>query len=249
MARIRYNRTYTLQFRRNAVALVNRLNLQGTVTHNYKRYKSLRALALGLGIQDESVLRSWMHKDWSKERYQMRVAARGRKSKLNEEEEEDIEKWIREQCEQGNPTTIETIQIYIQQTYSWLPTPSWVSKFCTTRKIRSHVIQKKPAKRLRDSIAIEIEDFRNKINTETAKQKRSRRRRTRVWHVDEKGLWDDDVRTRGYSPVGTTAYQNTPNSHHRDTIVACVADDGTKLQKLMYIKHKPKKYQRAKNIE
>lgn len=57
------------------------------------------------------------------------------------------------------------------------------------------------------------------INGETAQQKRSERKRNRVWHMDEKGLWDDDTVNRAYSPVGTTPYCKVPDLHRRDTIV------------------------------
>ena len=105
------------------------------------------------------------------------------------------------QCNNFTPAKIEDIQDHVHNTYHWRPNASWVSKFCFKNKIRSHTTQKRPSKRNRDTIESEKKDFTEMINTETAKQKKSKKKRTRVWHVDEKGLWDNDINNRGYSYI------------------------------------------------
>jgi len=133
------------------------------------------------------------------------------------------------------------------KTFQWTPSPSWVSKFCRKRKIRSHLTQKRPAKRNRDSIAIELKEFRKKINDQTNEEKRRKKGYSQVWHADESGVWDDGIPSSSYSLIGTTPQINTPDSHRRDTIIACISNTGLKLDKIKIIEHKTKKYSRRKN--
>jgi len=101
-------------------------------------------------------------------------------------------------------------------------------------------------KRTRDTIEEEIATFRNEINRETMASIRSKKRRSRIWHMDEAAIYDDNVVSRSYSPVGNSPYVKCPNTHRRDTIIVCVADDGTKLP-LIFLEHKPKKYSQQTN--
>jgi hypothetical protein len=125
---------------------------------------------------------------------------------------------------------------FMKKEFDWIPadSSSWVSRFCNKNGLRSHRTQKRPAKRNRDEYESEVINYRQKLEEE-----RSKRKRGKVWHMDEAGLYNDATRERSYSPNGTTPQISTPNDHGRDTIIATVCENGEKLP-LFYIHHKKK---------
>ena len=91
--------------------------------------------------------------------------------------------------------------------------------------------QKWPEKRNWEELEDEIKSFRVQVNNDTAEMRRSQQRRTRIWHMDESGVYDDYHVSKSYSPVGTTPFILTMDSHNRDTIVVAIANDGQKLER------------------
>jgi hypothetical protein len=91
--------------------------------------------------------------------------------------------------------------------------------------------QKWPEKRNWEELEDEIKSFRVQVNNDTAEMRRSWQRRTRIWHMDESGVYDDHHVSKSYSPVGTTPFILTMDSHNRDTIVVAIANDGQKLER------------------
>jgi hypothetical protein len=126
----------------------------------------------------------------------------------------------------------------MQQQFDWIPKKgeSWVSKFCSKQNLSSKKTQKRPAKRNRENYEQDVKDYREKVE-----DIRSERKRGKVWHMDEAGLFDDNVVPKSYVPIGKDAQVNTPNGHARDTIIATVCENGEKLP-LYYVGHMPKRY-------
>jgi len=91
---------------------------------------------------------------------------------LTREQEDELLDWVITKNNKAEAVNADEIIQYCDENFSWQPKRPWVSKFARRNRIASHLTQKKPAKRNRD---------------------------TRIWTVDEFGIWDDDIRRRGYS--------------------------------------------------
>jgi hypothetical protein len=97
-------------------------------------------------------------------------------------------------------------------------------------------LKKRPEKRNRSDYEDEVIKYRERVEEE-----RCRRKHSKIWHIDEAGLYDDATRERSYSPLGTSPQVCTPNSHKRDTIIITVCENGQKLP-IFFVPHKKKKY-------
>jgi hypothetical protein len=148
-------------------------------------------------------------------------------------------------CEkEHNHCGIQEVLNFCQKNFNWKPSPSWVSKFLNSREIpiRSHKVQKRPAKRNRDYIEEDIKKFRDDLEA-----LRTKKSRGKVWHMDETGLWNDPIHKKSYSRNGITPMETTTDDHGRDTVVLTCREDGKKLD-AFYIQHKRKKYSTKKTI-
>jgi len=135
----------------------------------------------------------------------------------------------------------------VKEKFNWEPTPSWVSKWAKKKKLSSHMTQKRPEKRNREELQEEIESFRVLVNNDTLEMQKNRKARPRFWHMDESGVYDDHHVQKSYSPIGTTPFITTTDSHNRDTIVVAIANDGQKLKRIMIIQHRRKSYSSKTN--
>jgi len=102
-------RSYTLQFRQRAVSLLNKLEEEKKVVVNGVEIQTVSHLARELDIKNESTLRSWKNKVWTKTASNLRLSSRGRLSKLDEDQNEVILCWVLKQNEEHKEVTIEKI--------------------------------------------------------------------------------------------------------------------------------------------
>jgi hypothetical protein len=154
-------RVYSAKTRQLAVQLAQNVKENGSCVVRGTEVYSLRELAKILQIQNEATLRYWIKQgDWRKEAVERRSSKRGTKSKLSTEQLDKIENYVigcqsnHEHC--GAEEVIKfcnevsfNIYFLILQNFQWSPSKSWVSTFLKSRSIRSHAVQKFPAKRNR----------------------------------------------------------------------------------------------------
>jgi len=107
---------------------------------------------------------------------------------LTSEQEAELLDWIIGSNDKGQAVSGQEILDFCKDNFDWLP----------------KLPQKRPAKRDRESSQTEIADFRAVIDAETTRCQKGKKRISRVWTVDEFGVWDDEIRKRGYSPIGTS---------------------------------------------
>ena len=236
---------YTYETRVKVTDLLKTLHSNGECVYKRTICKSISDLSNASGVLYKTFL-SWRNKDWTKKIAKERLSHRGRKSYLNEDQTEELHEWFISRQAQHKLIAAEDIIAECLAWFEWSPTPSWVSKWASKNAISSQLAQKRPTKRMRDHSEEEVTTFRQSINDETARILDDRRRRTRVWQMDESGLFDDSVTSRSYSKWGESPSIESANSHKRDTVVACVSNDGVKIL-LMYICHVPKKWVKQKN--
>ena len=199
----RENQAYTLKTRDIARRHGRQIQRTGETVYKNNIIKSLSELARQMNVKI-STLSSWMNKDWSKKAVKDRLKKRGKKRTLSEEQEEELLDWVVRKNAKGDPPNADEICDYCADNFEWKPQRPWVSKWAKKHRVSSKLTQKKPAKRNRDSSLAEINDFRREINDQTALLKRGKRHVPCVWTVDEFGVHDDEIRRRGYSPIGTT---------------------------------------------
>jgi len=166
---------------------------------------SLAQLCRVLEIKSPATLNGWLQKEWDRKSVKKRLNKRGRKRTLTSEQEAELLDWIIGSNDKGQAVSGQEILDFCKDNFDWLPKLPWVSKFTKRNRVRSHLTQKRPAKRDRESSQTEIADFRAVIDAETTRCQKGKKRISRVWTVDEFGVWDDEIRKRGYSPIGTTA--------------------------------------------
>lgn len=238
-------RVYSLRTRQNAVKLAKEMEENGLCICKGKEVRSLRKLAELLDLKNESTLRYWMKiGDWSNSATKIRLCKRGIESKLDEEQQKKIENYVLD-CERTYVHCgIDEVCSFCEKEFNWKPSSSWVSSFLKTREtpIRSHVVQKRPAKRNRDSAEEEIKNFREELD-----DLRMKRSKGRVWHMDETGLWNDSIHKKSYSRIGVSPMELTTDNHGRDTVVLTCSEDGKKLDSF-YIQHRRKKFKTTKSI-
>lgn len=233
-------RVYSLSTREKSVSLLNQLESTGTVLYNNNEYTTVAELAKSLNVPRQTLL-GWKGKQWDRKSLKDRLSNRGRKGTLTQEEQSQIRDWIVNRCESFEVTGWKEIAMEVKNRFDWEPQQSWVSKFCKKWGIASHATQKRPTKRIRDTIDKEIRTFVDEVNDETKKIVEGKLRLARCWVIDEAGLHDDSVVEQSYSPIGTSPSVLSSNSSGRDTIIAGASNDGIKLP-LHYIRHRPKKY-------
>jgi transposase-like protein len=102
-------RTYSLQFRRRAVELLNKLEEEKKVSINGVDIRSVSHLARELDVKNESTLRSWKSKEWTKTATKDRLASRSWLSKLDADQNEELLCWVLKQNEEHKEVTIEKI--------------------------------------------------------------------------------------------------------------------------------------------
>jgi len=172
----REKRAYTLKHRELAQKLGREIQRKGETIYKNESISSLSQLAFRLDIKSPSTLQS-----------------------LTREQEDELLDWVITKNHKAEAVNADEIIQYCEDNFSWNPKRPWVSKFARRNKMASHMTQKKPAKRNRETSEVEIEDFRRNVNDETARLKRAKKHLPRIWTVDEFGIWDDDIRKRGYS--------------------------------------------------
>jgi len=165
---VRSKRAYTCSLRQKATELAKEIQRKGQTIYQNEVITSLCALARKLDIKSPATLHGWLQKDWSKDASEKRLKRRGRKRTLRREDEEELLEWIIDRNKKGDPVNGEEISRYCADNFDWELKRAWVSKYAKRNRLGSHLTQKRPAKRDRESSAIEIEDFRHEINDETA---------------------------------------------------------------------------------
>lgn len=89
--------------------------------------------------------------------------------------------------------------------------------------------QKRPEQRARPTYNVEIAGFRSEWQTMDA---------STYYCLDETGVWEDVVKALSYGPRGQNGTSVVTAGHpKRDTVIACVCGDGTRLP-LYFLEHK-----------
>jgi hypothetical protein len=152
---------------------------------------------------------------------------RGRRSTLPLFVELKIIEWVESEIKAYKPVTHQTISNFAKAHYGEDLTPSGTSRLMIRNGYASHKTQKRPVQRIRESYQAEVDAFRAQYATYDA---------SNYYVMDETGLWEDHVLTRSYSLRGTTPEIATLGSGSRDTVVATLCGNGSKLP-LYYLKH------------
>jgi transposase-like protein len=97
----RRQRVYSLKTRERAVQLAKEIKESGECSLNGVVLTSLRQLAKALDLRDESTLRYWIKQQcWDSDSVKERLANRGAKPMLAPDEQELVENFVLECCEQ-----------------------------------------------------------------------------------------------------------------------------------------------------
>ena len=114
-----------------------------------------------------STIYRWSKVDMSIDAQKSRLAQRGRKATLSEEEKRAVKEFITFQAENAVPTSAKDIISFIFTLSSgrFCPTRGYVSKLCKKLKVRSKTQKKRNDKQLRETYGHEVEQFCQKIKT------------------------------------------------------------------------------------
>jgi len=110
----------------------------------------------------------------------------------------------------------------IQQHFSGLyPLKKWqISRILHRNGFRSLKVIKRQGKRNRESYDEEVKNFRHQWSREDL---------SRVFCMDETGVWTDNVQMRSYCRIGQNPEVATTDTPQRHTFVATLCGDGRKL--------------------
>lgn len=220
-----------VEIRRIALANAKSKTLQGGTRHDTRRM-SLRTVATVLGIKSASTISKWKKQDQDEDSLQTRLSTRGVKRKLAEEDEKKVLQWVKRRRTAKKPVKIGMVRARVAaQTggrVSW--SASKVSRFMHEHGFSSQRARPASADTITAQYSKSVADFRAQVQSLRVPAKRR-------LVMDEAGIYDCDIHPYSYEAVGAGgAGVATPPTGTRDTIVACVRGDGSKLP-LMWIAH------------
>lgn len=154
---------------------------------------------------------------------------RGRRRKISSAIEDELMTWVKVRNESWESCTGDDIIAYVQHRFGLQLSRNYVSFLMRRNGYHSRRTQKRPAQRADPMYGQIVEDFRTENSHWTGF--------SRVFVMDETGLWNDSVQPRSYAPTnGPNPSIKTLPSSSRDTAVATLCADGSKLP-LWYIRH------------
>lgn len=154
---------YSLKTRESAITLLKDLKAHGHVVTGGHECSTISDLAVPLNVPRQTLI-SWESKSWNKENLKKRLSNRGKKPKLNGEQQKVLRDWIVDRFEAHKVTGWLDIANETEKKFGWKPKQPWVSKFAKKWKIASHMTQRRPTKRIRDTIEHEMKLFVSEVN-------------------------------------------------------------------------------------
>lgn len=200
--------------------------LLGPVARNY----SANALAKRFGMSAATISR-WAKSENTEEAMAERLSSRGRKRKLSEEQEAEVMAWAEGRLNNYQTITGEELRKHVLEEHQLDVSRDLVSRMMRRNGWSSQATQKRPAQRCRETYDEEVRQFREQWGSADC---------SNYVVLDECGVWNDHVVPRSYAPRGRTPSIGTDSSSVRDTLVAFLRGDGTKIEPY-YIKHKKQK--------
>jgi transposase len=205
---------------------------QDTTKHDSTRRNTHAQLARRYGISERTIRR------WQQPVSRASVC-RGRKRKIAAAVEDDVIAWVNARLKGHAPVQQEHVIAYLHDTHRINVSPAYVSRLMRRNGFTSQRAQKRPEQRTRETYEEEVKAFRQQwCKTDCSN----------YLVMDEAGVWNDSVVLRSYAPRGTTPSIKTLPNASRDTVVATLKGDGTKLP-LWYLEHKRQKTKNKVVIE
>lgn len=204
------------------------LIIRATAIAALRKGHTIAEVARRFGVNERTIHR-WKNSD-IKMLVRFPQRRRGRPRLIPVEAEKAIMNWVKQRNDNWQSCAAEDIIAHAHLRHNLRLTKPYVSKMMKRNGYSSRRTQKRPAQRADPNYNQIVQEYREENSIIGYS--------STVFVMDETGLWNDSVVARSYAPrSGAGPSVKTDPSSSRDTAVATLCADGTKLP-LWYLRHR-----------